>query len=345
MLTLAIGLCAPRALAQPAPGDDLSSVDAELRDVQAKLSELAARQQEAVERYNQIESELAELSEKAALAAVRREGALEREGRARRSFEARARAAYKRGNPAMQSVLLLLDSESIGNILAGLRALQDIAVADADEARQFRAEAEVLAAAEAELHEAEEEKAQAQAGVKQEIDAIDASIAEEQAFRKSLDDKKAQALARAEAEQRAREADTASRAKVSVPQVQVSSGSIKAVLDAAMAQLGKPYRYGASGPDSFDCSGLVMYAYAAAGVRLPHRADLQYWASGNHPTRGQLQPGDLVFFSRAGTLEGIHHNGIYVGNGLYIHAPQTGDVVKLSSVDRKDFIGGTRIAV
>lgn len=93
----------------------------------------------------------------------------------------------------------------------------------------------------------------------------------------------------------------------------------------AMQFLGVPYRWGGADPSGFDCSGLIMYAYAKIGVSLPHNAAMQY-GLGTSVSKDQLQPGDLVFF------HGLGHNGMYIGGGQFIHAPRTGDVVKISSL-------------
>jgi peptidoglycan DL-endopeptidase CwlO len=111
----------------------------------------------------------------------------------------------------------------------------------------------------------------------------------------------------------------------------------------AMKELGKPYQWGATGPDSFDCSGLCYYVYGKLGINLPRVSRDMYWA-GMHVNRSQLKPGDLVFFSYDGGPGGIHHVGMYIGDGHFIEAPHSGDVVKISTLgDRGDFIGGTRI--
>jgi cell wall-associated NlpC family hydrolase len=94
----------------------------------------------------------------------------------------------------------------------------------------------------------------------------------------------------------------------------------------ARRQLGKPYHWGAAGPDSFDCSGLTMWAWRAAGVALAHYSGAQYSAT-THIPLSELQPGDLVFF-----YSDLSHVGIYVGGGQMIHAPQTGDVVRYASI-------------
>jgi peptidoglycan DL-endopeptidase CwlO len=97
------------------------------------------------------------------------------------------------------------------------------------------------------------------------------------------------------------------------------------VVGIAMQYLGVPYVWGGASPSGFDCSGFIMYVYAQIGVSLPHHAASQY-GMGTAVSRDQLQAGDLVFFN------GLGHAGIYIGGGQFIHAPHTGDVVKISSL-------------
>ena len=105
-----------------------------------------------------------------------------------------------------------------------------------------------------------------------------------------------------------------------------SSGG-SSVVGAALSQLGVPYRWaGASPSGGFDCSGLTMWAYAQVGVSLPHNAAAQH-GMGTPVDRANLQPGDLVFFN------GDNHMGLYIGGGQFVHAPHTGDVVKISNLD------------
>jgi peptidoglycan DL-endopeptidase CwlO len=119
------------------------------------------------------------------------------------------------------------------------------------------------------------------------------------------------------------------------PAPPVKGGAGKAVATAA-AQIGKPYEWAAAGPDSYDCSGLTMYAWASAGVSLPHSSQAQY-ASLPHVAKSQLQPGDLVFFGSP-----IHHVGIYEGGGTMINAPETGENVRRDSIGRADYAGAAR---
>lgn len=118
-------------------------------------------------------------------------------------------------------------------------------------------------------------------------------------------------------------------------------GSHPAAVEIARQYLGVPYVWaGASPSGGFDCSGLVLYVYAQLGIDLPHFARSQY-ECGQHIAYSALMPGDLVFFGSS--VETIHHVGIYIGDGQFIHAPQTGDVVKISNLSaRSDLIGACR---
>ena len=135
----------------------------------------------------------------------------------------------------------------------------------------------------------------------------------------------------AAAEQRARVAAAAggygmSENVSSSPAAASSKG--QAIVNTAMQYLGVPYVWGGTSPRGFDCSGLVQYVCKQNGISV-NRVACDQRRNGTYVSRENLQPGDLVFFARGGY---IHHVGIYVGNGNMIHAPQTGDVVKISSI-------------
>jgi cell wall-associated NlpC family hydrolase len=105
-------------------------------------------------------------------------------------------------------------------------------------------------------------------------------------------------------------------------------GTAGLAVKTACAQIGDPYVWGADGPSSFDCSGLTQYAWKAAGVSLTHFTGAQ-WREGTAVSRSDLRPGDLVFF-----YSDLHHVGIYVGNGLMVHASRSGVPVKMARIDR-----------
>jgi peptidoglycan DL-endopeptidase CwlO len=121
------------------------------------------------------------------------------------------------------------------------------------------------------------------------------------------------------------------------PQIAIRGDSVGAqALRWAMTQLGKPYLWGAAGPNAYDCSGLVMWAYAHVGISLAHFTGDQ-WTEGAHVSRSQLQPGDIVFF-----FSDISHEGMYIGGNLMIDAPTAGQVVRIDPI-WSAFVGAVHI--
>ncbi|MGL4796703.1 MAG: NlpC/P60 family protein [Paraclostridium sp.] len=123
------------------------------------------------------------------------------------------------------------------------------------------------------------------------------------------------------------------------------SDKVNAVINLAYSKLGSPYEWGAEGPNTFDCSGFTSYVFRnGAGVSIPRTSGSQYGA-GTSVSKSNLMPGDLVFFSSTGGK--ITHVGLYVGGGNMIHSPQTGDVVKVSSINSsyytRTYVGAKRI--
>ena len=119
-----------------------------------------------------------------------------------------------------------------------------------------------------------------------------------------------------------------------------TSTKAEAALKVAKAQLGKPYKWGATGPSSFDCSGLTYYAYKnGAKVSIP-RTSREQSKYGKKVSKSELKPGDLVFFGKGSS---VNHVGMYIGNDQYIHSPQTGDVVKISKLSARKMIVARRV--
>lgn len=115
-----------------------------------------------------------------------------------------------------------------------------------------------------------------------------------------------------------------------------ASGGAATAIAVARSKLGSPYVWAAEGPSTFDCSGLTLYAWRAAGVSLPHSSRLQM-SSGRSVSISTMQPGDLVFYGSP-----VHHVALYIGGGQVIHAPQSGDVVRYASVNMMSITGVTR---
>ncbi|MGN0101959.1 MAG: C40 family peptidase [Dietzia sp.] len=118
------------------------------------------------------------------------------------------------------------------------------------------------------------------------------------------------------------------------PAPQISTG--QRILDAATTRVGSPYAWGATGPSSFDCSGLTSWAYKEAGISIPRTSQAQI-GGGTQVAKSDLQPGDIVAF-----YSGASHVGIYAGNGQVVHAPYSGTTVSYAPLDSMPFYGATR---
>jgi cell wall-associated NlpC family hydrolase len=131
------------------------------------------------------------------------------------------------------------------------------------------------------------------------------------------------------------EASRGDTSRVSTADIPVS-GRAAAAVRYAMAQIGKPYVYGAAGPSAFDCSGLTMAAWGSAGVGLPHSSSAQY-GSGTHISASQLQPGDLVFY-----YSPISHVGMYIGHGMIVNAENPSAGIRVAPLYMMPYVGAVR---
>jgi cell wall-associated NlpC family hydrolase len=162
-----------------------------------------------------------------------------------------------------------------------------------------------------------------EAQLKQAKATIEQKLADAKALLGSLQEKQRQALL------------SRGTARVSVSDIG-ATGSAAAAISFAMAQVGKAYVYGAAGMNAYDCSGLTMRAWGAAGVSLPHSSAAQY-NSGRHISASQLQPGDLVFYYHP-----ISHVGMYIGNGLIVNAENPSVGVKVTGLYSMPYVGAVR---
>ena len=131
------------------------------------------------------------------------------------------------------------------------------------------------------------------------------------------------------------EASRGDTSRISAANIPVS-GRAAAAVHYAMAQIGKPYVYGAAGPNAYDCSGLTMAAWGSAGVGLPHSSSAQY-GSGTHISASQLQPGDLVFY-----YSPISHVGMYIGNGMIVNAENPSAGIRVAPLYMMPYVGAVR---
>jgi len=322
---LAAGIL-PAATGQAAPGPSLASV-------QRQIVALQLEADTAVEDYDAAALALASARRRSAAAVDR----LARQRVATEALRARlssfAAAAYRSGGVGQFASLVLTSDPT--TFLDRAAALDQIAQSQADAVRQFQ----LAVAALAEVEVAARQQAAAAAAVERRMAdrraAIEHSLWAEQALLARLKPLERRRLQEA---QQAQDRLVSSRAPSPPTTAPAAHGSGRGAVAVrfAYSQLGKPYQWGASGPGSYDCSGLTMAAWAAAGVPLPHSSGGQF-GSGTHIPFAALIPGDLVFYGHP-----IHHVGIYVGSGLMISSPHTGTVVKIQSASRGDFAGAVR---
>ena len=273
---------------------------------------------------------------------------------------------YVNGN-GDSTLEVLLGSNSLDDIITRLDAVQRISNQDAtvlNAVKRYRKEVQTRRANLTSARAAQAQLVAQRAAQKQ---SIEGSIAEQQRLLASVKDEiariqaaEAQRQAELAAEARARlKAQQAAAAAAAAAQAQQPTASVPSyvpdpvydpnlpaprygnVVAIALQYLGVPYVWGGASPATgFDCSGFVMYVYAQVGVSLPHNAAAQY-GYGTPVPRDQLAPGDLVFF------DGLGHEGMYIGGGQFVHAPHTGDVVKISSLSdpwyAANYVGARRL--
>jgi cell wall-associated NlpC family hydrolase len=324
---LAVAACCTALAAgvlAPTPAGAAPSTAAEARE----LVEHSAQQLTAVdEQVHEAEVVVAQRQDAAATAATRAAAAQE----ALAAFEPQLRAIAQSGytGKTQSRVAAFLTSESATDLVQQMTTLDLIAshteaiVAQAaaaqDVAEQAQAEADRAAAeAQAALEELERQKAQLQ----EQIDAYEADFA------------------RLSAAEQAAVTTALAGPQLDVPSaadLPVAPGAVGVAIQTALGKVGAPYVWGSSGPSGFDCSGLTRFAFAAAGISLPHSSRAQF-GLGVPVSRSELQPGDLVFF-----YSPISHVGIYIGNGMMVHARTFGVPVSVTSVDMRGYAGARRI--
>lgn len=304
------------------------------RSVKAQVERLDHQAEVAAERYNEANATYKKLNKQKRSAEKELRKVKKRLGTVQKHLNTRANNMYREGPMGFTQVLLGAESfEEFASRLDLLRGLNESDAEAAAELKALRAQAKAAAKTLA-------TKTAAAKKQKQAMDANRRTINAKLAARKS-------ALRGLESEIAALErAEEAARQRASTVSSSVRGGNRRfppptraprtELVSIAKRYLGAPYRWAASGPNAFDCSGFTMFVYRQVGVSLPHSSRAQIHR-GERVSRSDLQPGDLVFFGSP-----IHHVGMYVGGGQMIHAPHTGDVVKISSINRSDYAGACR---
>jgi peptidoglycan DL-endopeptidase CwlO len=312
-------LSLPLAMLSTAEQGGAQASPTRVKSLQAQLERLNQQADQFVEQYLQAKLELqrtqrmlSSLRSNEAQAAKVLQDIQARVG-------ARAATAYIQGPGVDLSALL--ESKNPSDTIDRVQVLDLLARQDGDLMDTLKVAADTYQQRKQALQASERQQAQQVAGLDTKKRAVDQTVARTE-----------QLLSQVKAADRARLLATANNssgsgapAPTSFPKVPVSGGAAKAVAY-AKAQVGKPYAYGASGPNSFDCSGLTMMAWAQAGVSLPHSSSAQYSAT-RRISSSELAPGDLIFY-----YSPISHVAIYVGGGMQVAATHTGDYVRLQAL-------------
>jgi cell wall-associated NlpC family hydrolase len=343
----------------------IESKRAQAEAILAEVRELDSRVGKAAEAYNLATIQLGEIDADLASNGRHLKAARKSLGVAQANAAQRLRALYINGDGA-GAIEVILGARSLDDLISRLDVAQRVGEQDAKVLRDVRQYRRQVQLHRERLTDARARQARVVAERAAQRRAIESELVERERMLASVKDE----IARLEAEERARQAriEAAARARLRAQElaaqqaVQQASAQAAAVavesssdegsseplppakytgvVGIAMQYLGVPYVWGGMSPAGFDCSGFIAYVFAQVGISLPHHAASQF-SYGVPVSRDQLQPGDLVFF------DGLGHAGIYVGGGQFIHAPHTGDVVKISSLydswyDSR-WVGGRRL--
>ena len=333
--------------AASAAGSPIQDKQAEAARIQAQLDAQGNRISQLDEQYNRAQMNVASTQAGYAKAQADLAAANARFSQVKSQMSQTAVNAYMHGgNTSMIEQLVKSD----GKDLAVRKTYVETAAADQRSALdELRAARQDLEAQRSKLSASANSAKTAASNLASQKSAIDQAIAAQQAtlgkVKGDIAQLIAQQQARAAADSQRRARDALSRASAAPtrkgpaipagPPPPVGHGAAAAVATAE-AQIGKPYVYGAAGPDSFDCSGLTMYSWRAGGVSLSHSSQSQY-SETTHIPISAVQPGDLLFY-----YSDLHHVGMYVGGGMMVEAPHTGANVREVPMRLDSLVGAGR---
>ena len=301
-----------------------AQADPDLQDVQARVDRLYHEAEAAQERYHDARLDLAELrKDLRGLDADQRRQDARLEAVRAQVTDSVIRQLEGEGVATVGQIVVAEDPGAFLDTLSTMSSFNDLQQSLLDDYRTELAALDLRS-------QATDERAAEIAETTEELAEEKRTVEEKLAEAKSL-------LADLEAEERERLASVSRSSTTRAPEVAVpASGRAAAAVAYAMAQVGDAYVYGAMGENAFDCSGLTMRAWAQAGVSLPHSSSAQF-GSGPRVPASDLQPGDLVFY-----YSPISHVGIYIGNGMIVHAANPGTGVAVAGLHSMPYVGAVR---
>ena len=314
---------APRELTFGDKAEGIAGLQAEARRIRAEIAALDRRLSASVEEYNDARAHLDALNVE--LMAARRDlAAVQTDLReTQTAYGRRLAQMYKGGKTTF--IDILLNAGDFTGVPRQLSFYRRIATADAATVQTMVDLAAEVVTIAATIEERREQALVRELELRDRRALVEDQMVQRQAVLASVSARIRKELERQAELAAATAGELARRADVVLGTIDATPAEL-AVVRAAMRWLGVPYVWGGASPSGFDCSGLVTYVYAQFGVRLPHGATMQS-RLGDPVPLGRLRPADLVFF---GSASFYNHVGIYVGGGLFIEAPHTGDVVKVS---------------
>jgi len=315
---------------------ELTGKQARLDEFMAQLDALDRELEVASEAYNAAIDRLREMKSRVTVAQGDLSQAQQAYAMQADILGQRASSMYRDGSLA--TIEILLDSKSVSDFMARVKFLNTIGIRDADIAASLQGQKDLL---EGQVEELKNTQAVAES-LEFELKARQIEIMLRIQERQNMvDEAQADIVDLLDSEAARRQSEE------SVLLAEILSGASKkgivvepgSPVETALAYHGVPYLWGGEKPSGFDCSGLMLYVFRQHGVNLPHYSGSQF-RLGTKVAGSALAPGDAVFFGSP-----IHHVGMYIGGGYYIHAPRTGDFVKISKLaDRSDFAGARRYA-
>lgn len=318
----AVALTSQAAHADPQPSK---------KDVKEKVDKLYEDAESATEKYNGVKEKHGKLQKQVENLQDSVARGQEDLNKMRDNLGSMATAQYRSGG-IDPSVQLFLSSDP-DNYLDRASAMDQLSSKQAEALKKIQSKQRALAQQRKEASGKLKDLSSTRKELAEKKSKIQGKLSEAQSLLNSIGAKERQKM-----EAKQKRADRNSSERVDLGNDASSSQRAAAALAAAKGKIGSPYVWGATGPSSFDCSGLTSWAYQQAGVSLPRTSQAQANAGTRISSQSQLKPGDLVFF-----YSDLHHVGFYAGNGQVLHAPKPGAGVRFESMGNMPFQFGARV--